>query len=110
MEMFLLFDTQPCQCANYQVWRYMPVQFYFVMLFHALQAIEMLSGKKPLPWEDEDGANYASDMKSMGFMKGAIIKMLSRDPANRPQLVDVQRQWQSILETERTFTALSGTL
>lgn len=60
-----------------------------------LQVIARLEGKLPLPWEDGELSDEACH--KLGPMRGEILAMLSRDPAQRLDMhsfhSSVQSSW-----------------
>lgn len=53
----------------------------------AVQAVEMLRGDRPLPWEGELSAQHA---QRLGALKQPVLQLLQRDPALRPSMHDFQ--------------------
>lgn len=51
----------------------------------AVQAVEMLRGDRPLPWEGQLSAQHA---QRLGAFKQPVLQLLHRDPARRPSMHD----------------------
>ena len=62
-----------------------------------------MAGKEKLPWENTESADFNTNMRQLGFMKGAILRMLARDPRERISLREALLEWRSHLQREATY-------
>lgn len=64
-----------------------------------MQAIAMILGEQPAPWEDEGSSQL---LQKLGPFRRAVLLMLSRDPAARPSMADFLQACRLVLSSTTT--------
>ena len=64
-----------------------------------LQVIAQLLGEEQLPWE----VHNAADRRNLGAFRGPIMRLLSRDPSDRPSMLEFYQACTSVFTSSTTY-------